>query len=131
MSQNFTTEMLNDDGIRSALELLQEQVSRYESDSKRKSFTTGESNTSHLTPVYYIRQFKALARKLKTRQYNLQLASLILMLHLPETTQQLLVKNAEMQFRLLRDSTPETLNVGQLEKLIKEVEAIAVTVGAG
>ncbi|MDV0481125.1 hypothetical protein [Enterobacter roggenkampii] len=71
-----------------------------------------------------------LARKLKTRQYNLQLASLILMLHLPETTQQLLVKNAEMQFRLLRDSTPETLNVGQLEKLIKEVEAIAGTVGA-
>jgi hypothetical protein len=102
MSQNFTTEMLNDDGIRSALELLQEQVSRYESDSKRKSFITGESNTSHLTPVYYIRQFKVLARKLKTRQYNLQLASLILMLHLPETTQQLLVKNAEMQFRLLR-----------------------------
>ncbi|HGW2951067.1 TPA: hypothetical protein ACNP9N_005263 [Enterobacter asburiae] len=130
MSQNFTTEMLNDDGIRSALELLQEQVSRYESDSKRKSFITGESNTSHLTPVYYIRQFKVLARKLKTRQYNLQLASLILMLHLPETTQQLLVKNAEMQFRLLRDSTPETLNVGQLEKLIKEVEAIAGTVGA-
>lgn len=131
MSQNFTTEMLNDDGIRSALELLQEQVSRYEHDSKRKSFITGESNTSHLTPVYYIQQFKALARKLKTRQYNLQLASLILMLHLPETTQQLLVKNAEMQFRLLRDSTPETLNVGQLEKLIKEVEAIAGTVGAG
>ena len=131
MSQNFTIEMLNDDGIRSALELLQEQVSRYEHDSKWKSFITGESNTSHLTPVYYIQQFKALARKLKTRQYNLQLASLILMLHLPETTQQLLVKNAEMQFRLLRDSTPETLNVGQLEKLIKEVEAIAGTVGAG
>lgn len=131
MSQSFTTEMLNDDGIRSALELLQEQVSRYESDSKRKSFITCESNTSHLMPVYYIRRFKALARKLKTRQYNLQLASLILMLHLPETTQQVLVKNAEQQFRLLRDSTPDTLNIGQLETLIKEAEAIAARVNAG
>lgn len=30
MSKNITPDMLNDEGIRSALELLQEQVNRYD-----------------------------------------------------------------------------------------------------
>ncbi|WP_318837847.1 hypothetical protein [Providencia sp. PROV007] len=35
MSKPVTTEMLNDEGIRSALELLQEQVDRFEAESRR------------------------------------------------------------------------------------------------
>lgn len=128
MSKNITPDMLNDEGIRSALELLQEQVNRYDNDSKRKSIITGDSISSHLMPVYYIKELKKLAKKLHTRQYNLQLAAIMLMLHLPEITQLSLVKNAELQFKLLRDSTPGTLNTKQLEQLIKEVEAVASTV---
>lgn len=130
MSKNITPDMLNDEGIRSALELLQEQVNRYDNDSKRKSIMTGENISSHLMPVYYISEFKKLSKKLKTRQYNLQLAAIVLMLNLPEITQLSLVKNAELQFKLLRDSTAETLNIKQLERLIKQVEGIASTIKA-
>lgn len=131
MSKAITPEMLNDEGIRSALELLQEQVSRYDNDSKRKSFITGENIASHLMPVYYIREFKKLPKKVKTRQYNIQLAAIMLLLHLPDEIQNALVRNAEIQFKLLRDSTPETLNTKQLEQLIKEVQVIASTVTLG
>lgn len=128
MSKRITPEMLSDEGIRSALELLQEQVNRYDNDTKGKIIITGESITSHLMPVYYIREFKKLTKKVKSRQYNIQLAAIMLMLHLSDTVQLSLVKNAEIQFKLLRDSTPETLNKKQLETLIKEVEAVASTV---
>ncbi|MEQ5037914.1 hypothetical protein ABN115_02675 [Providencia rettgeri] len=128
MSKNITPEMLNDEGIRSALELLQEQVNRYDSDFKRQSFIVGENNTSHLMPIYYINEFKQLARKVQSRQYNLQLAAIMLILHLPEVTQLTLVKNAELQFKLLRDSTSETLNIKQLEGLIQQVKVIASTI---
>ncbi|MBG6025960.1 hypothetical protein I5F10_00910 [Proteus mirabilis] len=50
------------------------------------------------------------------------------MLHLPELTQLSLVKNAELQFKILRDSTPETLDINQLDRLIKQVESIALNV---
>lgn len=103
-------------------------VSRYSNDSKIKSFITGENISSHLMPIYYINEFKKLSKKLKTRQYNLQLSAIILMLHLPEITQLSLTKNAELQFKLLRDSTAETLNIKQLESLIKQVETIASTI---
>ncbi|MEX6314011.1 hypothetical protein AB6G19_10065 [Providencia manganoxydans] len=128
MSKNITPEMLNDEGIRSALELLQEQVNRYDSDFKKQSFIVGENNTSHLMPIYYINEFKQLARKVQSRQYNLQLAAIMLILHLPEVTQLTLVKNAELQFKLLRDSTSETLNIKQLEGLIQQVKVIASTI---
>ena len=131
MSKAITPEMLNDEGIRSALELLQEQVNRYDNDSKRKSYITGENISSHLMPVYYIREFKKLPKKVKSRQYNIQLAALMLLLNLPDEIQISLVRNAERQFKLLRDSTPETLDAKQLEQLIKDVQAIASTVTLG
>lgn len=128
MSKKITPDMLNDEGIRSALELLQEQVSRYTMNNKRSKFILGENTSSHLLPKYYIREFKKLSKKIQSRQYNILLASISLMLHLPELTQLSLVKNAELQFKILRDSTPETLDINQLDRLIKQVESIALNV---
>ena len=59
------------------------------------------------------------------------LAALMLLLNLPDEIQISLVRNVEKQFKLLLDSTPETLNVKQLEQLIKEVQMIASTVTLG
>lgn len=128
MSEKITSDMLTDEGIRSALELLREQVSRYEDDNKKKRYITGEGSTGHLLPLFYIKRFKMVAKRLQTRQYNVWLAAIALMTSLSDVVQEKLVKNADKQFRLLRDSTPETLDIQMLESLMEEFTVFAGSV---
>ncbi|WP_318840362.1 hypothetical protein [Providencia sp. PROV083] len=115
MSKPVTTEMLNDEGIRSALELLQEQVDRFEAESKKIRFVVGERAITHQLPTYYVHQFIGLSKRLKTRRYYVLLAAILLILDLPEAVQRYVISNAEKQFLLLRDSTLETLDIKKLE----------------
>lgn len=128
MSKKITGEMLTDEGIRSALELLREQVSRFEDENKKKQYITGEGSTGHLLPLFYIKRFKTVAKRLQTRQYNVWLAAIALMTSLPYAAQEKLVRNADKQFRLLRDSTPETLDIQMLESLMQEFTVFAGSV---
>lgn len=128
MSKKITGEMLTDEGIRSALELLREQVSRFEDENKKKQYITGEGSTGHLLPLFYIKRFKTVAKRLQTRQYNVWLAAIALMTSLPYAAQEKLVRNADKQFRLLRDSTPETLDIQMLESLMQEFTVFAESV---
>ncbi|HEM7130992.1 hypothetical protein ABN115_02585 [Providencia rettgeri] len=121
MSKPVTTEMLNDEGIRSALELLQEQVDRYEAESKKIRFVVGERTITHQLPTYYVHQFIGLSKRLKTRRYYVLLAAILLILDLPEAVQRYVISNAEKQFLLLRDSTLETLDIKRLEGLIQDI----------
>lgn len=121
MSKSVTAEMLNDEGIRSALELLQEQVGRYEAESKKMRFVVGERAITHQLPTYYVHQFIGLSKRLKTRRYYVLLAAILLILDLPEAVQRYVISNAEKQFLLLRDSTLETLDIKRLEGLIQDI----------
>lgn len=123
MNNTITTDMLNDEGIRSALELLQQQVSRYDA-VQQKRYTPGEKTITHQLPAYYVNEFILLSKKLKSRRYHVLLASLILMMNLPEDIQICLIKNAGKQFNLLRDSEQEPLNIRQMEQLTEEISRL-------
>lgn len=123
MNNTITTDMLNDEGIRSALELLQQQVSRYDA-VQQKRYIPGEKTITHQLPAYYVNEFILLSKKLKSRRYHVLLASLILMMNLPEDIQICLIKNAGKQFNLLRDSEQESLNIRQMEQLTEEISRL-------
>ncbi|EPL6456957.1 hypothetical protein N0G65_004164 [Providencia rettgeri] len=131
MSKPVTTEMLNDEGIRSALELLQEQVDRYEAESKKMRFVVGERAITHQLPTYYVHQFIGLSKRLKTRRYYVLLAAILLILDLPEAVQRYVISNAEKQFLLLRDSTLETLDIKRLEGLIQDISIFSQEIEKG
>lgn len=122
MKSMITVDMLNDEGIRSALELLQQQVSRYDAVQK-KQYISGKKVISHQVPVYYFNRFTLLAKKYKSRRYHVLLASLMLLINLPDDIQAALIANAEKQFNLLCDPEQEEPDICQLEQLTDEISS--------
>lgn len=124
MAQDLTDEMLNDERINKALKHLHEEVLRYQANQNKSNYICGERIIAHQIPSHYANKFAELSKELKTPRYYVLFAALILFLNLPEGIQRYLINNARQQFRLLRDSTPETVDALALEKLMDNLSHI-------